>query len=81
MAMIPGTTYHDVAVIIDGRTYRIADNYAYHLTCTRTSGWQLWYVWAGEEQLVGGEYNFNQEFKVLINNTVVFDCTPKTESP
>ena len=50
-------SYHDVVVIVNGTRYRIADNYAYRLICTRAGGWQLVWAWDKEERLIGGEYD------------------------
>jgi hypothetical protein len=69
MAEVP--SYHEVVVIIDGVRHRISDNYAYQLTCTRTAGWELWWVWEGEERCLGGEYHNNAEFVIEVAGVVV----------
>jgi hypothetical protein len=72
-----GPTYHDVVVIVDGTRYRIRDSYAYKLTCTRVGGWCLFYEWAGESRLIGGEYDSN-EFVIEVRGVVV--CRGATEA-
>lgn len=59
--------YHDVKIVIDGKEYKIIDNYAYELTCTRVAGWRLWWTWNGKSTLLGGEYEFN-EFAIYVND-------------
>lgn len=78
-----GETYHDVSVVVNGITYKICDNYAYWLECTKIGGWQLWYrwnnncddlndnrPWNADEKLIGGEYNCD-DFKILINDVII----------
>lgn len=67
-------TYHDIVVFVDGAAYRVADNYAYQLTCTRAGGWELWWVWGNEERQIGGEYHGNAEFRIEVAGVVV--CGP-----
>lgn len=64
-------SYHDIVVTVNGKDYRIADNYAYHLTCTKCGGWNLWYQWMGEERLIGGEFNGDKEFIIRVGEIVV----------
>lgn len=65
-----GPSYHDVVVFVNGERYRIKDNYAYQLTCTRAGGWNLWHIWGGKETLIGGEYNFD-DFRIEVRGVVV----------
>ena len=63
-------SYHDVVVIVNGTRYRIADNYAYRLICTRAGGWQLVWAWDKEERLIGGEYD-GGKFTIEVAGIVV----------
>lgn len=63
-------SYHDVAVIVNGVTHKISNNYAYHLMCTRTGGWELWSRWDKKEELIGGEFN-GDDFEIKINDLTI----------
>lgn len=63
-------SYHDVSVVVDGKTYRVSDNYAYRLQCCRAAGWELWHIWSGKEELLGGEFN-NRDFQILVGDKVI----------
>jgi len=65
------SSYHDVIVIVNGKEYRIRDNYAYQLTCTRAGGWNLWHIWNGKETLIGGEFNGDDEFIIKVGDAVL----------
>lgn len=70
-------SYHDVIVHVDGQAHKIRDNYAYELTCTRTSGWRLWWTWGGEPKLLGGEFDSGQ-FRIEVKGVTV--CGSPNES-
>lgn len=57
--------YHDVLVIVDGKQYRICDDYSLELACTRVSGWRLW---RNGTTLIGGEYD-SAEFRIEVAGT------------
>lgn len=64
-------SYHDVVVIVDGKSHTISDNYAYELTCTRTSGWSLWWRWGmGASQQIGGEFH-GGKFTIEVAGVVI----------
>lgn len=69
-------SYHDVTVIVDGIKYKISDNYAYQLMCTRVGGWELFYKWGGVERLIGGEFN-GGEFIIKVHDVVICSNTNK----
>lgn len=70
-------SYHDVIVYVNGEAHRIANNYAYELSCTKAGGWQLWHKWGGKEaKLLGGEYD-GGDFRIEIAGTVI--CGKKTD--
>lgn len=77
-----GESYHDVMVIVDGVEYNLFNSpFGYQLTCSRVSGWELWY-WLGDikdAKLIGGEFNSNKEFKILINGKII--CHSKNNAP
>jgi hypothetical protein len=70
-------SYHDVVVQVNGVDYKISDNYAYHLSCCRVTGWKLWFLWPPEERAIGGEYSGDQ-FRITVGDMVIVDV-PKTE--
>lgn len=63
-------TYHDVIVYIDEKSYRIADNYAWQLICSKIGGWQLWQNFEDLEELIGGEYDSNN-FRIEVAGEVI----------
>ena len=63
-------SYHDVEIFVDGQRYRIHENYAYELTCTRVGGWRLWYIWEGASKLIGGEYD-SEAFRIEVGGIVI----------
>lgn len=69
-------SYHDVVVFVDGKQYRIADNYAYRLICTKVGGWQLWHIWDGKEQQIGGEFHGNAEFRIEVEGIAICGDVP-----
>lgn len=66
------SSYHEVAVFVDGKRYGIWANYAYDLRCTRAGGWELWWVWNGRERRIGGEFD-GKPFRIEICGVTVFD--------
>lgn len=73
------TSYHDVVVYVGDVAYRIADNYALQLHCTRTAGWRLYEVWEGKEKLIGGEYE-GAPFCIEVAGVVILGSKPVTVS-
>ena len=71
-------SYHDVAVYCGSLKYVISDNYAYHLSCSRTGGWSLWYKWAGEEKLLGEEFG-GEPFCVTVAGIPIVGQVPLEE--
>ncbi len=71
-------SYHDVEVIIDGKSYKISEDYTYQLTCTRSGGWNLWHILQSESKLIGGEYTLN-DFTIKIKGTVICHNSPRRE--
>jgi len=61
-------SYHDVSVIVNGKIFKISNDYGLLLTYTRIGGWQLWYNQTNK--LIGGEYD-SKEFKIQIGSTVI----------
>ena len=74
-------SYHDVKVYIGNRLYKIKDNYALQLHCTKCDGWRLYFVWMGSEKLLGGEYD-GKPFCIEVGNFVICGKKPKViENP
>lgn len=71
--MAPSNSYHDLSVIVNGKVYVPSNDYGLSLTCTRVGGWELW----GGESLIGGEFNYDAEFKIKMGDVVVFDASLK----
>ena len=73
-----GKSYHDVTVVVDGNEYNLFNSgYGLSLECCRVAGWQLWDKWNPEKEprLIGGEYNNNKEFKILINGVIICESS------
>jgi len=68
-------SYHDVVVYCGNVEYRIADNYAYKLTCTKTGGWRFWFIWDKVEKLLGGEYD-GKPFCITVKGRVICEKKP-----
>ncbi len=68
----PNPSYHDVTVFINGEKYKITDDYAYLLQCTRSGGWSLWCKWNGNEMNIGSEYG-DTAFRIEVRGVVVCD--------
>lgn len=73
---VDGLSYHAVKVYIGNKLYRIKDNYAFQLHCTKCAGWQLYFVWMGKEKLLGGEYD-GEPFCIEVGNKVICGKKPK----
>lgn len=69
-------SYHDVVVYVGNTRYRVADNYALQLHCTRAAGWRLYKVWNDREELLGGEYD-GEPFCVEVGAMII--CGKKPE--
>lgn len=71
--MEKSNTYHDTSVIIDGKEYKITNTaFGLELSCNRVGGWSLWF----REKKLGCEFD-SKEFKIKINDVVVFDNNDK----
>jgi hypothetical protein len=68
-------SYHDVTVYVGNVAYKISDNYALQLHCTRAGGWQLWKVWDGKDSLIGGEFD-GDPFCIEVAGTVIVGEKP-----
>lgn len=62
--------YHDVTVYVDGATYKPSRDYALQLICAKAAGWQLYSIWDGKEQLLGGEYD-GAPFCITVGDIVI----------
>ncbi len=72
MQVLIDPTYHDVIVHAAGRDLRLFDHsYGLRLTCTRAGGWELWNMWGGEEELLGGEYAGLGPFSVSVQGMII----------
>ena len=68
----PSRVYYDTSVIVNGVSYNIGnDSYGLQLICTRAGGWSLWHNWAGKEEKVGGEFNYDA-FEIRMNGALIF---------
>jgi hypothetical protein len=65
-------SYHDVQCYCGGVRYELSGNFAYHLRCSKVSGWELWHVWDGKEELIGGEYG-PKPLRIEISGIVILD--------
>jgi hypothetical protein len=68
-------SHHDIEVEAGGQRYRIADDYSLELTMTRVGGWTLWRKnhERGTPYQIGGEYDDDHPFRILVDGEVVFD--------
>lgn len=73
-------SYHDVVVYCGNTRYRITDNYALQLHCTRAAGWQLWKIWEGREEKLGGEYD-GEPFCIEVAGMVILGKKPEHFEP
>lgn len=73
-------SYHDVVVYVGATAYRIADNYALQLHCTRTAGWCLYKVWDDGETLLGGEFE-GEPFCIEVAGVVILGSKPPNPTP
>ncbi|OQB12769.1 MAG: hypothetical protein BWY15_02063 [Firmicutes bacterium ADurb.Bin193] len=69
-----GASYHDVTVVVNGKKMRLFDSgYNLILTCTRSSGWELWSMEGSpskEWRLIGGEYD-NAKFHIEVDGKII----------
>lgn len=70
-------SYHDVVVYCGDSAYKLSDNYAYQLMCTRSGGWSLWYIWQGENKLIGEEFG-KEPFCITIAGRPIVGSVPET---
>lgn len=74
-------SYHDVTVYVGNVAYKPSENYALELTCTKASGWVLWYRWNGESHRVGEEFGYTP-FCIEVAGFVICGKKPdKVEAP
>lgn len=78
--MKDGPSYHDVTVYVGNVRYRITDNYALQVTCSRAAGWRLWKMWDGEETLIGGEFD-GEPFCLEVAGMVICGRRPSGAEP
>jgi hypothetical protein len=72
-------TYHDVVVFVEGQRIGLFNSsYGLQLHCTRSAGWQLWNVWDGKEELLGGEYS-NKDFRIEVRGAVICQSKPSED--
>lgn len=76
--MRPATSYHDVYITLPGAPRRRLFDmpYGYELSCTRTSGWELWYMTPYRQPTrVGSEYpaTRDKQMRVDVGGVVVCD--------
>jgi hypothetical protein len=72
MQVLEDPTYHDVVVQIKGQDYRLFDHsYGLRLTCTRAGGWELWNMWGGKEELLGGEFAGLGPFSISVQGMLI----------
>lgn len=69
-------SYHDVTVYCGNTAYKISDNYALHLQCTRAAGWQLWKIWNDKEEQLGGEFH-GEPFCIEVAGMVIVGTKPE----
>jgi hypothetical protein len=70
--VLEAPTYHDVIVSVKGKDYRLFDHsYGLRLTCTRAGGWELWNMWGGKEELMGGEYAGLGPFSITVQGMTI----------
>ncbi len=67
------SSYHDIDVAFNGKRIRLFDAiYGLELTCTRVSGWQLWYTGDGREkaELLASEYG-EIKLRIYVAGTMI----------
>jgi hypothetical protein len=69
-------SYHDVVVWCGETKWVISEQYALHLTCNRTSGWELWWLWEGKEKLLGSEFG-DEPFCVAVHGVAIVGVVPE----
>lgn len=73
-------SYHDVIVYVDGVPYKPSENYALQLHCTKTAGWQLYFIWGKVERLIGGEFD-GKPFCIEVSGMIICGKKPKKVKP
>lgn len=63
-------SYHNVECIVDNKRYKISNNYAFLLMCTRVGGWEFWERWDKHEKLIASEFG-NQNFEIISNGVTI----------